>query len=255
MFTLGEFAKKLISLGIDEKITNRLIDEYKEVKKAQFFNDCEKVIFHAAKLSEVILALIENKISGQIVNLDKIHFGRFYEKIRNYPKSNAEDEILTLAIPDVAKSVYTIRSKKDVAHVKTVDPNFIDSVYCTTACDWMISELALLFLKVDEKEAYELINSVLRKKVPLVEEFEDKTVVILKKNLSRSDEILLALYHYYPQRISSVDLETVLKLPKKSIYGYLKRLEDQRLIHKTKKGCKLTQLGIKYIEERILSKF
>jgi len=251
LFTLEKFAEEMVNLGINEKIVNRLIEEYKEIKKAQFLNDHEKVISHAAKFSEIILALIESKVSGQSVNLDKIRFGNLFEKIRGYPKSNAEDEILTLAIPEVAKSVYTLRNKKDVAHVKTVDPDFIDSIYCVTACDWMLSELALLFLKMDEKASYELIYSVLEKKIPLIEEFEDGTIVILKKGLSRSDEILLALYHYYPKRISSLDLIKILKMSPNTIYVSLKRLERQKLIHKAKNGSKLTLLGVKYIEENL----
>jgi|YelNatPaOPRAMG01_1025707.scaffolds.fasta_scaffold51959_3 hypothetical protein len=252
MVTFEKFAEELVSIGIDENIVSKLVNEYREVKKAQLLNDYEKAISHSAKFSEAILALIENKLWGHVVNLDKIYFGNFCEKIKKYPKSNAEDEILTLAIPEVAESVYALRNKKDVAHIKTIDPDSIDSVYCTTACDWMLSELVLLFLKVDEKETYELINSVLKKKVSIIEEFEDGTIVILQKNLSRSDEILLALYHFYPQRIPNADLKKMLKLPQ--MYTYLERLEGEKLIHRTADGSKLTQLGIKYVEDELLMK-
>ena len=254
MSSFEKIAEELVNKGIDEKVVSKLITEYIKVKRAQLLNDHEKVISHSAKFSEVILALIENMLSGQAVNLDKIYFGNLCEKIKNYSKSNAEDEILTLAIPEVAESVYTLRNKKDVAHTKTIDPDSIDSVYCTTACDWMLSELVLLFLKVDESKVYELINSMLKKKVPIIEEFEDGTFVILRKDFSRSDEILVTLYHFYPRRISNVELEERLKLPHKSIYIYLSRLEAERFIHRTNDGSKLTLLGIKYVEDNILAK-
>lgn len=217
-------------------------------------NKYEEVFRHAGKFSEVILALIENKISGKSVNLDKVEFDKFFNKILNYPKPSAKEEVLTLAIPRVAQSVYTLRSKKDVVHVKTVDPDFIDSVYCVTACDWMLCELAFLLLQTDEKEVYELINSVLKKKIPLIEEFEDGTIIVLKKDLSRSNEILLALYYRYPQRISNLELEKILNLPPKTVYTYLQRLENEKMIHRTECGSKLTQLGIKYVEENLLTK-
>lgn len=253
VFILEDFAKKLAALGVGEGITHRLIEEYKEVKKAHFFNDYEEVIKHAGKFSETILVLIENKISGRNVNLDKANFDELYKKIVNYPKSDARDEVLTLAMPRIARSVYTLRSKKDVVHVKTVNPDFIDAVYCVTACDWMLSELAFLLLNADEREVYEMINSVLKKKIPLIEEFEDGTIVILKPDLSRSDEILLVLYYNYPQRMSNSDLAKTLKLPLATIYTYLLRLENQRLIHRTASGNKLTQLGIKHVEENLLT--
>jgi len=110
------------------------------------------------------------------------------------------------------KSVYTIRSKKDVVHVKTIDPNFIDSSYCVSACDWMFSELVLLFFKADpNEEASELINSMLKKKVPTIEEFEDGSVMVLRRDLSVSQEIMLTFYHFYPKRLTSSYVRNVSK--------------------------------------------
>ena len=252
MVTYKKFAKDLITKGIDKTIVDKLIEEYRIVKRENLLGDHEKAILHSAKVSDLVLALIKNKVSGKVVDVNKIRFNKLFEEITKYPKPSAEDVILTLAIPRVAESIYTIRSKKDVAHVKTIDPNFIDSSYCASACDWMLSELVLLFFKADPDEASELVNSLLKKKVPTVEEFEDKTIVILRKDLSIKHEILLTLYHYYPKRLSNADLINLLKL--KKIYNPLYRLENERLIHKTKDGSKLTKLGIKHVEDEILTK-
>lgn len=253
MVTYKKFAEELVNRGMDKTIISKLIDEYRTVKRAQLLGDHEKVVLHSAKFSELILALIKNKSSGKVVDVDNIYFNKLYNEIRNYPRSSAEEVILTLAIPKVVDSVYTIRNKKDVAHVKAIDPSFIDSVYCTTACDWVLPELVLLFLKADEKEVSELISSILKKKVPTIEEFEDGTIVILRKDLSRSDEILLTLYYFYPQRLSNENLIKSLKTAS-NIYVYLQRLENEKLIHRTTAGSKLTQLGIKYVEDKLLMK-
>lgn len=249
MFTLDDFIKKLLSLGVNEKLAYSLIDEYKKIKITQFLNDYKRCIAHAARFSELVLALIKGQKTGQSVNLDRIYFDRFYREIRSYSKSSAEDEILTLAIPDVARSIYTLRSKKDVIHFKTIDPNFIDSVYCVTACDWILVQLALLLLKISEKEAYELTNSILRKKIPLIEEFEDGSLQVLHKNLKKRDEILLILYYRYPRRVKNSELQ---KAVRTNVSVYLPGLERERIIHRTKEGSKLTQLGIKYVEEQLL---
>ncbi|MCP8309425.1 MAG: hypothetical protein H3Z54_12165 [archaeon] len=252
MVKYEKFAEELITEGIDKTIVDKLIDEYRIVKNKYLLGDHETVILHSAKFSELILALIKNKVSGKSVNIDDIHFNKLCEEIRNYPKSSAEAVILTLAIPRVAESVYTIRSKKDIVHAKTIDPSFVDSSYCVSACDWMLSELVLLFFKANENEANELINSILKKKVPTVEEFEDGTIVILRKDLSMTHEILLTFYHYYPERLSNEDLIKLIK--SKKIYIHLYRLENERLIHRTKEGSKLTKLGIEYVEDEILMK-
>ena len=184
------------------------------------------------------------------MDINNIHFNKLLAEIVKYSKPNAEDVILALAIPRVAESVYTIRSKKNVAHVKTVNPNFIDASYCVTACDWMLSEIALLLYSTDSTEVSELINSMLKKKVPAIEEFEDDSFVILRKDLNLSQEILLTLYHYYPKRLSSAYLSKSLKST--NVYTTLKKLESERLIQRNKDGNKLTTLGIAYIEDEVL---
>ena len=183
--TINELIEKLIESGINKEISERLIKEYTEIKRLYFLGKYEEAIKHGGRFSELILALIENKFSGEAINLDKIKFDELCKRIESYPKQSAKEEILTLAIPRVARSVYTLRSKKDIVHVKTVDPNSIDAYYCVAACDWMISEIALLLLELSEEEVHDTLKSVLEKKIPLVEKFENGTAMILRKGLSK----------------------------------------------------------------------
>lgn len=255
MVTYEKFVKELIDKGIDKIIVNKLIEEYKTVKREHLFNHHEEVVLHSAKVCELALALIKNKVSGKIVDVNNIHFNKLSEEVKKYPKTTPEEVILTLAIPRVADSIYTIRSKKNVVHVKTIDPNVIDSSYCVSACDWMLSEfVVLLFFKADPNEANELINSMLRKKIPTIEEFEDGSIVILRKDLSISQEIMLTLYHYHPKRLTSIDVIRSVKSTFSYINRLLNELEDQRFIHKNGFGYKLTKLGIKYVEDKILTR-
>jgi hypothetical protein len=255
MVTYEKFAEELAMQGIDETIVDKLIEEYRIVKRENLLDDHEKVILHSAKVSDLILALVKNKVTGKVEDINNLEFNRLFEEIRKYPKITAEDVILTLAIPRVAESVYTIRSKKDVAHVKTIDPSFIDSSYCISACDWMFSELALLFLKASPNEAQELINSVLKKKVPTIEEFEDGSIVILKKDLSLKEEFLLALYHNYPKRITNEDLMKILRYSNPTYAEkVLTGLEGERFVHRNNEGNKLTKNAIKHVEGEILTR-
>jgi hypothetical protein len=255
MVTYKRFAEELITQGIDKTIVEKLIEEYRIVKREHLLGDDEKAVLHSAKVSDLILALIKNKVSGQVEDVNNLHFSKLLEETLKYPKPSAADVILTLAIPRVAESVYTIRSKKDVAHVKTIDPSFIDSSYCVSACDWMLSELVLLFYKADVNEASELINSILTKKVPTIEEFEDGSVVILRKDLSLKQEFLLFLYHDYPKRTTNEDLIERLHYGNpKYAERILKELEGEKFVHRNNEGNKLTKNAIKYVEDEILTK-
>jgi len=250
MAAYERFVTELISQGIDKSIIERLIEEYRTIKRAHLLGDDEKVILHSAKFSDLILALIKNKETKTTIDINNIHFDDLLQEILKYPKTTPEQVLLTLAIPRVAVSVYTIRSKKNVAHVQTIDPCFIDSFYCISSCDWMLSELAMLFYTSDPEEAKELIESFVTKKVPLIEEFEDKSIVILKKDLSLAQETLLTLYHFYPQRLTNPFLFKLVKST--NMYQTLQKLEDERLVHRNSDGNILTKLGVKQVENTIL---
>jgi hypothetical protein len=111
----------------------------------------------------------------------------------------------------------------NVAHIKTIDPCFLDSYYCASSCDWILSELAILLYASDIKEAKELIDSFVRKKIPLIEEFEDQSIVILKNDMSLFDETLVTMYHFYPKRLMNTFLCTQLKST--NVYAVLDRAE------------------------------
>lgn len=247
MVTYDLFASELVSKGIDKAIVNKLIEEYGIVKHEYLNGDDEKVVLHSAKFSDLTLALIKNKETGQPVDINEIHFDEMFKEILNYPKATPEQTILTLAIPRVAVSIQTIRNKKNVAHTKTIDPCFIDSYYCLSSCDWILSELAMLFYTSNPKEAKKLVDTFLRKKVPLVEEFEDKSVVILTDNMTLFEETLLTLYHFYPERLTNSFLLPLLK--SKNLYSVLDNAEIRKLIHRNAEGSKLTLLGIQYVEK------
>jgi hypothetical protein len=200
--------------NVDKRLAEELIKEYKVVRKQDFLGHIEETITHSGRFSELVVALIKNYVSGKGLNIDDIHFDDLLNEIYNYPKKNAEDRILTLAVPRVAASVYTIRSKKDVVHVKKIDPDFFDTSYCVAACSWILSQLILLFYTSNSKEANGLINSMLEKRGPFVEEFEDGSARLLEQGMPFLDRILLILYNFYPNREkSSFIAQTMLSSP------------------------------------------
>jgi hypothetical protein len=250
MVTYDKFASELISKGIDKEVVDRLIYEYGILKQEHLLGDNEKVVLHAAKFSDMAMALIKNKETGLRVDINDLHFDDLYKELLNYPKPTPEQAILTLAIPRVAISIQTLRNKKNVAHIKTIDPCVLDSYYCVSSCDWILSELAMLLYTSDPNEAKELIDSFVKKKMPLVEEFEEQSIVILKKDVPLFEKILLIGYHFYPRRLSNAFLNKQLKST--NVYGALQKLDDNKLIHRNNEGNKLTELGIEYVENKLV---
>jgi hypothetical protein len=246
--------KQFVAKNLDKGLVDELVKEYKQVRKQDLFRNVEETIIHSGRFSELILAFIKNYVSTKVVNIDEIHFEELLNEIYNYPKKTAENRILTLAIPRVAASVYTIRSKKDVVHVKKIDPDFFDSSYCVAACSWMLSQLVLLLYTSDSKEANELINSMLEKKIPFVEEFEDGSARLLEQGMPFIDRVLLVLYNFYPNRKSpNFVAETMMSSPQ-YVKTQIVNLEKAFLVHTNLEGSKLTRRGIERVENEILRK-
>jgi hypothetical protein len=248
---IEQFALK----NIDRRLAEELIKEYKMVRKQDFFGHVEETITHSGRFSELVVAFIKNCVSGKAVSIDDVHFDDLLNEIYNYPKKSAEERILTLAIPRVITSVYTIRSKKDVVHVKKIDPDFFDTSYCVAACSWVLSQLVLLFYTSNSKEANNLINSMLEKRGPFVEEFENGSARLLEQGMPFLDRILLVLYNFYPSRKNpSFVAQTMMSSPY-YVKDQMARLEKAFLIHTNSEGSKLTKKGIEKVEKEILVKF
>ena len=245
-----EQINKELAKRIDNELVVELFKEFKNLKTAYSNKDKVNVGLYGGRFSEICVACILNLYTQNKIDINKIQFDSFINTLINHPKKTPEDDILTLNIPYVLRSIYTLRNKKRIAHIKSFDPNYFDINYIHDAGVWVLSQLILTLIRVDEKKLFETINSMMEKKLPILQEFEDKSIMILDTKINFKDEILLALYRS-PERIGNDDLKQVLN-PKytSKITTYLRLLYNQKLVHLNKQGSMITNLGIRYIEEK-----
>lgn len=240
---------KTLNSHIDSSLVSELIKEYEKAKTSFWLNDELKTLIHSARFSELSIQALE-LISNPncLFDLNKIEFGKIYSRLIQLPKNNSEDEILYLAMPQTLRSIFTIRSKKKVAHFKQNELDKIDADLVITSCNWIMAQFILIFNKSSPDEAIEIANSLIAKKIPTIEEFEDGEFMILKKNLKYGDELLLWLYHFN-ERMTNKKLIKITK-PKKASYvsTYLKILFDNKLIHQNLDGAIINKNGIYEIE-------
>lgn len=226
-----------------------ILFEFKKSKSAYWLGDKTKGLLHAARFSEICIACLKQLSDpSKKIDINKIQFEQFYTYLKNLPKTSAKEEMLYLVIPEVLKAIYTIRNKKRIAHIKMTNADSIDFEFVITACNWVICQLIIIFIKTTFEEAITLTNSVIERKMQFIEEFEDGAMMILKKGLKFKEELLLVLY-YFPRRITRQELNGILK-PINSSYisTYLNGLYKERLIHLNKEGAIINKNGIKEIE-------
>jgi len=240
-----------LSSVISPKLLSELLKEYDMTKRFHFLEDWEKSILHASKFSELSLAVIKNVIDDEVIDINNIHFDQLHNDLINRSKITGEDEILMLAIPRVARTVYDIRNKKRVAHVKAIDPNLLDSQYCVSACDWALAQFVMLYLKSDPQEVNSTICSLIEKQIPFVEQFEDGSMVILKENLTFKEQFMVGLYKL-GFRVSRKELSRILNTYNQLINSTAKNLENEKLVHMNEDGIILTKKGMKFVEDNLL---
>ena len=150
---------------------------------------------------------------------------------------------LRLCAARVARSVYTLRNKRNIAHKNDVDANIHDLAFAHAAAAWISAELLRHATGVSMQEAGALVELVQAPVGTLVEEIEGTRLV--HADASIRTEILILLHSYYPE---TVPLESVIKgLSRRNAGTVRKRLRDlhaQKLVHgDTESGYRLTRPG------------
>lgn len=168
--------------------------------------------------------------------------------VDDYLSKRAENEGaipegLRIAGARVARSIYTFRNKRNIAHIGEVDPNSIDLAYTAHASAWIVSELLCAATGIKMEEAGRLIELVHAPIGQLVEEIDGVRLVHGKVTLE--EELLILLHSHYPDYVAINDIQATTKLRNAgSVGNKLRELVGKKLtVGDTKKGYKLTAPG------------
>ncbi len=244
---------KILAHIVDQALIEKMEENYQKIKQNLWLGKDEECLEKVGKFVEITVRIIQQLTSGEYTPFkEELKISNTLKSFEQLPKDKFPESI-RIMIPRVLYTLYTFRSKRGGAHVRGIDPNHIDAAYVVSACDWVMAELVRLYYTDDEKEVLQVINSMVDKKVPLLEEFEGD-IKILDTNLSVPDKILVILYKRYPNYVSTDDLKRWIKTKHPThINTTLKRLDDKGLIYRKNNNNKLTRRGINYVENKIQS--
>ena len=127
----------------------------------------------------------------------------------------------------------------------------MDAIFVVSACDWVLAEFIRLYYTNNSNDAQKIINRIVQRKVPIIEEFGGD-LKVLKPELSVADKILLILYKKHPEYVSTSDLKKWIKTKSPNhITTVLRQLDHEAKIYRRNKENIITKKGIAYVERRL----
>ncbi len=188
-----------LSSRLDSRCANELVNAYVRCRREFSREDWKSCLNEAGQFCEAAVAAAYQLVtqtsenpSGSVLDLNRIRFGEIVERLLKTPSKTAERESLCLVLPRTAQAVYSLRSKKRVAHLKTTELNFFDAAFAAQACSWLLSELIRISHTHGEQTIKACIKTLSKRDLPFVEVI-DGDPVVLARRLSTLDQILLLL--------------------------------------------------------------
>ncbi len=239
---------KALSKQVDPLLLKKQVEIYKKIKESFWLGKDEECVEKIGKFVEITIRVLEYITTGNFTSLDEeLRISETLKKFENLPKQDFPESI-RIMIPRILYSLYTFRSKRGGAHVKDINPNHIDASYVVSTCDWIMAELVRLYHTKNEKEIQSIIDSMVDKKVPILEEFGND-IKILNPSISIPDQILIILYKKHPNPVSTNELKRWIKTTT-YINTVLKRLDDKGFVYRKNKENIITRKGIAYVENK-----
>ena len=167
--------------------------------------------------------------------------------VDHYLRGRVESET---SIPDglricasrVARALYTMRNKRNIAHKGEIDPNRVDLEFAHHGAAWIMAELIRTNSGVTMEEAASLIRLVNTPVGPLVEDIDG--IRIVHADLPIRSMLLLLLHSEYPGRLAVVQLAEWCGKKAPTVRARLSEMRRERLlVGRGPNGYKLTLTG------------
>ncbi|MGB7331773.1 MAG: hypothetical protein WBD25_10320 [Terriglobales bacterium] len=203
---------------------------------------------------DVATATLGRSSGGKIIEttvqiLEQLESGKYSAKpdidkyLLQVESKTGLDEGLRVCAARLARSMYAIRSKRNIVHKGNIDSNEYDQRLTLHGAEWFLAELLRLAQGLTMQEAGELIEMVHAPVGALVEDFPNRRLVLPDLNIE--EELLVLLHSHYPAYVPVADIKSSLNRRNEgSVANSLRDLWGRKLAEgSAKEGYRLTQLG------------
>lgn len=143
----------------------------------------------------------------------------------------------------LARAIYALRNKRNIAHKNPIDPNRFDLALAHQGAAWIMAEFLRNASSISMHEAGVLIELIQAPVGTLVEEIEGTRIVHVQTSVK--GKILILLHSHFPERApQAAILGTLSARSPGSVRNRLAEMRTAKLIHGDgNTGYRLTQAG------------
>ena len=250
MTSLAEVERDLKN-HFDSKLIDELLAAFQEAKRNYYLGGLRLNAVEGGRFCEAAFRMLEEKIKDDFTSLGKQVDS---QKIISSAEQAKLPDGIRIHIPRALRMIYDIRNKRDAAHLADgIDPNLQDATFVVGTLDWIIAEFVRLFHGVSADDAQNIINDLVIKRVPAVQNIGG-FLKVLNPKLGVSDRVLVLLYERGAQRATRDELSSwVHPKMRKNLNRALEILEhDRALIHSVGNAFQITEAGMRDVERRKL---
>lgn len=180
--------------SIPEALSEKLVEEYTEIKKRFSLNDWGPGQLKGGRFAEAVLRVLQHLLGVPITpfgtDIPNTEKTSILNAVQNHP--SIDDHIRQKIVPMI-RLLLDFRNNRDAAHLGGFDANSVDTLYVMTSATWILAELVRVYGGHTMDEAEKIVNALATKEYPVVIEVDGVTF-ITRPGLTTKEEILILLY-------------------------------------------------------------
>jgi hypothetical protein len=252
--SLIEAVKTGLAASLDSAVVQELIEAYVEAKKNFYLGGLRLSAVEGGRFCEAAYRLLQERTTGNFTDLGRpLNVEQIQARLSSLPVGSHPDAI-RLHIPRGLRVVYDIRNNRDAAHLGDgIDPNKQDATIVVSTLDWVLAEFVRLHHTVSPNEAQRIVESLVTRKAPAVQDFAG-FLKVLNAKLKAGEFVLLLLYERGGDGASFTELSAWVKpTMRKNLQRTVDHLvDDQAFVHHNGSLYIITESGMIEVERRKL---
>lgn len=228
--TVDSLEAEFVAAGVPAPVAAELFTAFRELKRRFAIGDLRPNVVEGGRFSEAAFRVLQWMTTRTFTPIGTT-LPKVPTLLGTFASSGHASDSVRLHIPKSLNVIYDIRNKRDAAHLADgIDPNVQDSSLVVATSAWVLAELVRLLCASDPNEAHQVINALVGRDIPVVQEIGGFPRIL--KTLTTSDRIMVLLYWSPDGPVSFASLKGWLpKAAHTNLRRTLTGLENKHYVH------------------------